>query len=61
MYSRKNRAECEVTDLMIMFVHAVARYTDTHVTCNVLISGKLQYLATLSSQKVPDATTFTVY
>ena len=48
-------------NVMIKFVHVFARYSKVHIICSVLISGKLQCLATISSWKVPYDTTFTVH
>jgi hypothetical protein len=36
----ENRTGYQVTSLMVRSVHAVARYTKTHIEYNILISGK---------------------
>jgi len=50
-----------VKTVKIKFVHVFARYSKVHIMYSVLISGKLQCLATVSSEKVPDDTTVTVH
>jgi hypothetical protein len=61
MFSRKSGTEYEVKNVMIKFVGVFAGYPKVHIIYSVLISGILQCLATISSWKVPDDTTFTVY
>lgn len=48
-------------NVAIKFVHLFASYSMVHIIGSVLISGKLQCLATISSWKVPDNTTATVH
>jgi hypothetical protein len=50
-----------VKNAVIKFVRVFARCPKVHIICSVLISGILQHLATISSWKVPDDTTFTVH
>jgi len=50
-----------VKNVMIKFVRVFARYSKVHIICSVLISGKLQCLATILTWKVPDDTTFIVH
>lgn len=44
---RKDRTGYQATNYMAVSVCVVTRYTKIDVTCNVLIPGKLQCLATL--------------
>jgi hypothetical protein len=60
MFSRKSGTEFEVKNVMIKFVRVFAGYSKVHIICSVLISGILR-LATISSWKVSDDTTFTVH
>lgn len=44
---RKDRSGYQATNYMAVSMFVVAKYTKIDVTCNVLIPGKLQCLATL--------------